>query len=115
LKPVLAVACLAVLFACQTADSAGVHSCSSDAVAQAKKFLAFYRRPEEMGFAGQWSVDDAATKIGTVPAIHGKRRYDVLQVWGYIYKARYRMRFIYAAMSGTCVLVGQEIYEDTAL
>ena len=36
---------------------------------------------------------------------------DVLEVWGYIYKAEYRMRFLYAQMPGTCVLMGQEILE----
>ena len=84
LKAVLALIGLAVLIVRTPAERRHAHTCSSDAVAQAKKLLAFYRRPDELGFAGRWSVDRAATKIGTVPAIHGRRRYDVLQVWGYI-------------------------------
>ena len=86
------------------------HTCSSNAVSRAGKLLVFYADPD-----GPWAVDKNAIKIGTVAAIHGKRRYDVLQVWGYIYKARYRMRFIYATVGGQCVLVGEEIFEDTAL
>jgi pentose-5-phosphate-3-epimerase len=77
--------------------------------------LAFYRHPDDSGFAGQWSVDDSASKIGTVAAIHGKRRYDVLEVWGNVYKGSYRMRFIYALVGPDCVLMGEEILEDASL
>jgi hypothetical protein len=40
-----------------------------------------------------------------------KQLLDVLQVWGYIYKGQYRMRFIYARLPGECLLMGQEILE----
>ena len=36
---------------------------------------------------------------------------DVLEVQGFIYRARYRMRFLYAPVRGDCVLMGQEILE----
>lgn len=36
---------------------------------------------------------------------------DVLEVRGYVYKATYRMRFLYAPGRGACVLMGQEILE----
>ena len=52
-----------------------------------------------------------ARKIGTVAALTGKERYDVLETWGQVYKARYRMRLIYWRLDGGCVLVGQEILE----
>lgn len=103
-----------MLTLCNFANAAPNHVCSSDAIARAKELLVFYRHPDEGGFAGQWSVDDNATKIGTVRAIHGKGRYDVLQVWGYVYKGSYRMRFSYALLSGKCVLMGEEILEDAA-
>ena len=35
----------------------------------------------------------------------------MLEVWGYIYKAEYRMRFIYAQIPDSCLLMGQEILE----
>ena len=91
------------------------HACAANAVARAKELLAFYRHPDDSGFAGQWSVDDRASKIGTVAAIHGKRRYDVLEVWGNVYKGSYRMRFIYALVGPDCVLMGEEILEDASL
>jgi hypothetical protein len=47
-----------------------------------------------------------------IRALKGNGRLDVLEVWGYIYKAEYRMRFIYAQGAGQCVLMGQEILEN---
>jgi hypothetical protein len=41
----------------------------------------------------------------------GNGRFDVLEVWGHIYKADYRMRLIYAQIKGSCALMGQEILE----
>lgn len=41
----------------------------------------------------------------------GKGKFDVLGVMGGIYKAEYRMRFIYAQIKNTCALMGQEILE----
>jgi hypothetical protein len=46
-----------------------------------------------------------------VKALAGAGRFDVLEVWGYIYKAQYRMRFLYAQIPDACVLMGQEILE----
>jgi hypothetical protein len=39
----------------------------------------------------------------------------VLEVWGYIYKGRYRMRFIYFHFGKSCILMGQEILEYAKL
>jgi hypothetical protein len=52
-----------------------------------------------------------ARMIGTVAALTGRERYDVLETWGTVHKARYRMRLIYWRLDGGCVLVGQEILE----
>lgn len=114
-KIIFVLACIALTPGCEFANAAPSHSCSSDAVARAKELLVFYRHPDETGFAGQWSVDEKANKIGTVRAIYGKRRYDVLEVWGNVYKGRYRMRFIYALVGGKCELMGEEILEDANL
>ena len=35
----------------------------------------------------------------------------VLEVIGHVYKANYRMRMLYAASPGPCLLMGQEILE----
>ena len=35
----------------------------------------------------------------------------MLELEGYVYKATYRMHFIYAQVEGSCVLMGQEILE----
>jgi hypothetical protein len=43
------------------------------------------------------------------------QRFDVLEVWGDVYKAQYRMRFIDARLPGECVLMGQEILESSSL
>jgi len=38
--------------------------------------------------------------------------FQVLETWGYIYKGRYRMRFIYFNSPATaCLLMGEEILE----
>jgi hypothetical protein len=46
-----------------------------------------------------------------IRALKGKGRLDVLEVLGSIYRADYRMRFIYAQTKGDCALMGQEIIE----
>jgi hypothetical protein len=41
-----------------------------------------------------------------------KQKFEVLEIWGYIYKGRYRMRFIYYNSPATsCLLMGEEILE----
>jgi len=115
LKFACLAAFLAVLFPRDSAEPATVHPCSADAVAQAKKLLVFYLHLDDGTTNRQWSVDDTARKIGEVSAIRGKRRFDVLEVWGNVYKASYRMRFIYALVGGECTLMGEEIFEDAIL
>jgi hypothetical protein len=88
--------------------------CAKDAAQRAPALLAFYRHPDETGFAGRWSIDPAVAKIGTIRALQGGGRYDVLQIWGYVYKGRYRMRFIFGVVAHQCVLMGEEILEDAA-
>ncbi len=44
-----------------------------------------------------------------------KQSFDVLEVWGTIYKGQYRMHLIYAQLGGSCVLMGQEILEHASL
>jgi hypothetical protein len=115
LKIACLAAFLAVLIPRDSAEAATVHPCSADAVAQAKKLLVFYLHLDDGTTNRQWSVDGTARKNGEVSAIRGKRRFDVLEVWGNVYKGSYRMRFIYALVGGECTLMGEEIFEDAIL
>ena len=97
---------LAVLLAA-AATSAGAHECDADARERAVPLLQLqFEDPEaEVG------VGDAVRELAPVKALKGSGRFDVLEVWGYIYKAEYRMRFLYAQIPGSCLLMGQEIIE----
>ncbi len=58
-----------------------------------------------------WSLDAAPVELPPVNAPVGAGLFDVLEVNGAVYKATYRMRFIYAQIPDACVLMGQEIIE----
>jgi hypothetical protein len=90
------------------AAQAQAHSCSADAVEKATLLLRFH--------GGVAAGDPAAVEkdvkvLPPIKALKGNGRFDVLEVWGHIYKANYRMRLIYAQIKGSCVLMGQEILE----
>lgn len=103
----LVAAAAALLAAAGPVLAQAPHHCSDDAVAHARQLLAFHFGEDNT----ELSVDDAAKTVGTVKALRGEGRFDVLEVWGFIYKAEYRMHFLYAQMPGDCVLMGQEILE----
>jgi hypothetical protein len=50
-------------------------------------------------------------RTGAHQGAQGNGKFDVLEVWGHIYKADYRMRFIYAQIKDSCTLMGEEILE----
>lgn len=85
--------------------------CSTEAIAQAHKLLAFH-----FGDDGRISIDNKAKELPSIrnPA-NPKQKFAVLEVWGFIYKGEYRMRFIYYRMKDQCVLMGQEILEQAKL
>jgi len=56
-------------------------------------------------------IDGDVTSVGSVKALKGRGRFDVLQVWGHVYKGNYRVRLIYASINRECLLMGQEILE----
>lgn len=94
---------------CDAATMASSRACTADAIAQAGKLLAFHFGDD----SDRLHVDDTAKPLPSIvnPA-NPKQRFDVLEVWGYIYKGQYRMRFEYFRMKdGDCVLMGQEILE----
>ena len=90
------------------AAHAQAHSCSADAVEKATQLLRFHG-----GVAGgdPAVVEKDVKVLPPIKALKGNGRFDVLEVWGHIYKANYRMRLIYAQIKGSCVLMGQEILE----
>lgn len=81
--------------------------CESDALAQAKKLLAFHSEGND-----QISVASHAKALPPLanPA-NKKQQFLVLEVMGYVYKANYRMRFLFYPSGGACLLMGQEILE----
>ena len=88
--------------------------CATAAKAQAAKLLAFH-----FGEADDRISIDGSVKV--LPPLKNPankaQSFEVLESWGSIYKARYRMRLIYARLEGSteCVLMGQEILEHASL
>ena len=88
--------------------SAQTHHCAKDAIAKAMPLLKLhFDQAEKLENAG---IDDQVKVLAPIKALKGNGRLDVLEVWGHIYKADYRMRFIYA-QGKDCALIGQEILE----
>lgn len=81
-------------------------ACQDEAVAQARKLLAFHSDGDDRA-----EVD--ASSVKTLPAranpANRKQRFEVLEVMGFVYKGEYRMRLSYYTQGGQCVLMGQEI------
>jgi hypothetical protein len=87
------------------------HRCSTAAIEQAQKLLTFHFGPD-----GRIEIDKSVKVLAPVrnPA-NRAQRFDVLEVWGHIYKGDYRMRLIYARLPNECVLMGQEVLEYASL
>ena len=104
-RGVLLAAALPFVAAMAMAESNKLH-CADDARERAAKLLALH---------AETSNGAVAREVRALPSIRNpadaKQRFSVLAVDGYVYKATYRMRFIYAPISDTCVLMGQEILE----
>ena len=93
---------------CRAADS----GCAAGAIDRAKQLLTFHAGADE-----RMTIDKTAKKL---PSIRNPQkptqRFEVLEVWGYIYKGKYRMRLIYYNSPGTsCLLMGEEILEFAEL
>ncbi len=87
-------------------------SCASDAISRAKPLLTLH-----FGEGDRISIEDQAKELPSIrnPA-NPKQRLKVYEVWGFIYKGEYRMRFIYYASAASgCTLMGQEILEYARL
>ena len=87
--------------------AAPAHHCANDATERAKKLLTLH-----FGVDDRIAIEPAVTLLKPLRnPINKKQWFDVLEVWGNIYKGRYRMHFIYAREPSECVLMGQEILE----
>jgi hypothetical protein len=91
-------------FFCHAADSA----CAAGAIDRAKQLLTFHAGPDE-----RMTIDKT---IKQLPSMRNpedpKQTFEVLEIWGYIYKGKYRMRFIYYnSRASGCLLMGEEILE----
>jgi hypothetical protein len=100
-------ALLAVMTTCSVCRAADP-PCAAGAVDRARKLLAFHAGPDE-----RITVDKAVKQL---PSIRNpedpSQKFQVLELWGYIYKGRYRMRLIYYNSPATqCLLMGEEILE----
>ena len=102
----LTIAALLLITAAATAQ-AQTHPCAADAIAKATPLLRLHygdaKEPVD--------VEKDVKVLPPIKALKGNGRFDVLEVFGHIYKATYRMRFIYAQIKSSCVLMGQEILE----
>lgn len=89
--------------------TANTHRCASEARAHAEKLLRLHAElpPKQL--------IDLAPGVKVLPPIQNpmsaKQKFDVLELTGHVYKAQYRLRFIYAQIPDTCALMGQEILE----
>lgn len=84
------------------------HPCEQDARLQGQRLLVFHG--DGIG-SDLVSVDEAVRSLPPARALVGQGAFDVLEVTGYIHRASYRMRFIYAQFPSSCVLMGHEILE----
>ncbi len=87
------------------------HPCADDAIKQAQALLLFHT-----GADTRATVEDT---VKVMPPLRNpvnlRQRFDVLEVRGYVYKANYQMRLVYAQIPGACALMGQEILERASL
>lgn len=83
------------------------HRCAADAIKQARALLVFHH-----GADVNVGVDDTVRVLPPLRnPVNRRQFFDVLEVRGYVYRANYQMRLIYAQGVGDCALMGQEILE----
>jgi len=99
---------VAVYACCIGTVAAKEHPCAADALEQAKKLIRFHDEGNHQD--SEIADGTQAVEVQPVRAPKGDGMFDVLEVTSEIYKATYRMHFIYMRTDG-CPLVGQEILE----
>ena len=98
-----------LLLSATAASALGRHPCADDAISRSTPLLKLHFEDDEG--AKTLAIDANVKILPPTRPLAGNGRLDVLETWGHIYKANYRMRFIYAQIPGSCVLMGQEILE----
>jgi hypothetical protein len=86
--------------------------CSARAIDRAGKLLAFHFGPDD-----RMTIDKTVKQLPSMrnPA-NPAQSFQVLEVWGYIYKGKYRMRLLYFnSPANSCILMGEEILEYAQL
>jgi hypothetical protein len=86
------------------------HACAGDALKRAEALLKFHVQ-DSGAEAHRIEIAKDAKLLKPIRTPASKGKFDVLEVYGFIYKAEYRMHFIYAQIPVTCALMGQEIVE----
>jgi len=101
------IACAVLVLASGLACAQPAHRCAPAAAEQAGRLLRFHSNHDE-----RIEIEPSVKTLAPIrnPA-NKKQMFDVLEVWGYIYKGQYRMRLIYARTPGECLLMGQEVLE----
>jgi hypothetical protein len=82
--------------------------CASRGIDRARQLLAFHSGPDD-----RMTIDKTVKQLPSIRNPENPAQsFQVLEIWGYIYKGRYRMRFIYFNSAATsCLLMGEEILE----
>ena len=98
---------LALIGTCSFCDAADP-PCAAGAIDRARQLLTFHSGPD-----ARITIDMTVKQLPSMRNPEDPRqKFDVLEIWGYIYKGRYRMRFIYYNSRATsCLLMGEEILE----
>lgn len=110
LKNIVAAALMVTAFNSFGAAEASSMTCKGNALKDAKKLLSFYRDNDD-----RMSIDDKVTPLAKIKnPQNASQKFDVLETWGYIYKGKYRMRFMYYP-DADCALMGEEILEYAEL
>lgn len=81
--------------------------CADDARVQARKLLALHTDNDPRLELAK----DATARPSVRNPADATQRLEVVEVWGFVAKGQYRMRFLYIGGYTPCTLVGQEILE----
>ncbi|MRS89815.1 hypothetical protein GJV04_07160 [Enterobacteriaceae bacterium RIT714] len=83
--------------------------CKAEALKESQKLLSYYSSNDD-----RINIDDKVTPLWKInnPA-NAKQHFDVIEIWGYIYKGKYRMRMTYYSENHDlgCLLMGEDILE----
>src|SRR3954469_14216175 len=107
MKNIAGVLVFVLLGTCSVSGAADP-PCSVAAREQARRLLVFHSGPDD-----RTTIENTVKQMPSVRNPEDSRqKFDVLEIWGYIYKGRYRMRLIYYNSPATsCLLMGEEILE----